>query len=136
MYLLDTHLLVWLGAGTREDICTKISKEVFDLVMDPTKPMYFSAASIWEVAIKSGEPKHVDFKMDPSVLTRQLVDNQYTELPVSAAHAAAVLRLPHHHRDPFDRILLAQAQVEGITLLTSDRTIMLYTDYPVMWVGY
>lgn len=85
----------------------------------------FSAASVWEVAIKSALGRD-DFSVDPRVLRRALLDNGYVELAISGAHAAAVLDLPPIHRDPFDRLLVAQAQVEGIALLTADATVARY----------
>lgn len=95
------------------------------LITDPAAQLLFSAASIWEVAIKSslrgggGLP-------DPHVLRSALREHDYAELAVTGAHAAAVALLPPIHKDPFDRILIAQAQVEGIALLTTDRAIGRY----------
>ena len=85
----------------------------------------FSSASIWEVAIKAGQ-KRKDFSADPHLLRRGLLDNNYVELPVTSAHAAATAELPQIHKDPFDRILLAQALVEGVLLLTSDAIVASY----------
>ncbi|MDE0371083.1 MAG: type II toxin-antitoxin system VapC family toxin, partial [Rhodospirillales bacterium] len=82
-------------------------------------------ASLWEVAIKSGLGRE-DFRVDPRLLRRGLLENGYDELPVSGAHATAVDLLPPIHRDPFDRILVAQAQIEGITLLTTDEIVARY----------
>ena len=87
--------------------------------------MTFSAASIWEVAIKNGLGR-ADFSVDPRVLRRGLLEHGYVELPVTGAHAAAVDVLPDIHRDPFDRLLIAQAHAEGLTLLTADRVIGRY----------
>ncbi len=89
-----------------------------------TQPV-FSAASIWEIAIKSGIGRS-DFRVNPHLLRRGLLENGYTELPVTGAHAVAVVLLPPLHKDPFDRILIAQAQVEGITLLTADKMVGRY----------
>ena len=84
-----------------------------------------SVASLWEVAIKSGLGR-TDFSVDPRLLRRGLLENGYVELDVTGAHATAVDLLPPIHNDPFDRILVAQAQIEGITLLTTDEIIASY----------
>ena len=118
--LLDTHLLLWAAAGDvrlPEGMTRRLNDE-------RTQPL-FSAASIWEVVIKSSLGRS-DFRVDASVLRRGLVDNGYKELPITSAHALAVAQLPDHHRDPFDRILAAQANEEGIELLTADRTLSTY----------
>ena len=118
--LLDTHLLLW-AAGLPD----RLPHEVRELLDDPaTKPAY-SAASLWEVAIKSGL-RRTDFSVDPQALRRGLLENGYKGLPVTGAHAVAVELLPEIHRDPFDRILVAQAQVEGITLWTMDEVVGRY----------
>ena len=85
----------------------------------------FSVASLWEVAIKASLGRH-DFKADAALLRRGLIENGYLELPVAGEHATAVAALPMLHRDPFDRLLVAQAQVEGILLLTSDPLVAAY----------
>ncbi len=92
---------------------------------DPQNELFFSAASIWETAIKAGLHRS-DFTVPPSLLRRELLENDYTEIPISGLHAIAVLDLPRIHRDPFDRMLVAQATVEGITLLTSDKILAQY----------
>lgn len=118
--LLDTHLLLWAAAGDSrlpDAVVSRLEDEVI-------QPLY-SAASIWEVVIKSGLGRQ-DFKADASLLRRGLLDNGYQELPITGAHTLAVKQLPNHHRDPFDRILAAQANAEGIELLTADRTLAAY----------
>src|ERR1700743_2454662 len=94
-------------------------------IEDPANEVLFSAISIWEIAIKTslGKP---DFAVDPQSLRRKLLTNGYSELALLSDHAVAVLHLPSIHKDLFDRILVAQATVEGITLLTSDATIAKY----------
>ena len=119
--LPDTQLLVHaadLSAGPR-------ALEAARLLGDPDNRVHFSAASIWEVAIKFslGRP---DFTVDPRSLRRGLLDNGYIELPVTALHGAAVATLPRIHKDPFDRLLVAQATVEGFILLTTDAIIARY----------
>jgi PIN domain nuclease of toxin-antitoxin system len=87
--------------------------------------LWFSAASIWEVAIKSSLGRE-DFRAEPRRLRRGLLDNGWRELAISSEHAAATVNLPPLHRDPFDRILVAQAQVEGLTLVTADELVAQY----------
>ena len=85
----------------------------------------FSAASLWEVAIKHRLGR-ADFRVDARLLRRGLLDNGYDELPITSAHAVALDTLPPIHKDPFDRILVAQSIVEGITLLTADALVAQY----------
>jgi PIN domain nuclease of toxin-antitoxin system len=85
----------------------------------------FSAASLWEVAIKRGLGRS-DFRVDPRLLRRGLLDNGYSELPITSEHAVAVDGLPPIHKDPFDRMLVAQAMVEGVALLTADPLVAQY----------
>lgn len=118
--LLDSHLLLW-AAGTPE----RLPESARALFEDPGNELLFSAASLWEIAIKRGLGRS-DFQVDARVLRRGLLDNGYSELPVTSEHAVAIDALPPLHRDPFDRILVAQAQVEGITLVTADETVAKY----------
>ncbi len=118
--LLDTHLLLWAASEPG-----RLSKVAHDLMTDAENELVFSAASLWEVAIKSGLGRD-DFTAEPAVLRRGLLDNGYGELPVVSEHAVATATLPPIHRDPFDRLLVAQSQVEGITLLTSDPVVARY----------
>lgn len=118
--LLDTHLLLW-AAGLPE----RLPVEAARLIEDEGNSLLFSAASLWEVAIKSGLGRD-DFRVDARLLRRGLLDNGYEELPILSAHVVMVDTLPEIHKDPFDRILVAQAQHEGITLLTSDAVVARY----------
>ena len=118
--LLDTHVLLW-AAGTPD----KLPGTVRSLIEDQHNELYFSAASLWEIAIKRGLGR-TDFVVDARVLRRELLDNGYHELAITSEHAVSVDNLPPLHKDPFDRILLAQARVEGITLLTSDALVAQY----------
>lgn len=105
-----------------------------DYIGRPEHDLLYSAASIWEVAIKTALGR-ADFRVDPNVLRRALDDNGYMQLPVSAEHAANVASLPDIHKDPFDRILIAQAAAEGIPLLTNDRAVAAYAPrFPVRFV--
>ncbi|HSC19455.1 MAG TPA: type II toxin-antitoxin system VapC family toxin [Rhizomicrobium sp.] len=118
--LLDTHLLLW--ASDRPE---RLSKQAIRLLNDPDNALVFSVASIWEVAIKQSL-KRSDFRADARLLRRGLLDNGYEELPVMGSHAVALDSLPPLDGDPFDRILVAQAQAEGILLLTSDERVAQY----------
>lgn len=126
--LLDTHLLLWVAGLVTPP--KALSKSLRALVSDHSNDLYFSVVSIWEVAIKHALGRQ-DFAVDPHVFRRGFLDNDYLELPITGAHAAAVASLPPHHRDPFDRMLIAQATVEGITLLTQDAAIAAYTQSPI-----
>ena len=119
-FLIDTHLLIW-AANEPE----KLSSKAVSLMANPDHELLFSAASIWEIAIKNGLGRD-DFKVDARLLRRGLLDNDYTELAITSAHAVFVESLPLIHKDPFDRILVAQATAEGITLLTADSTVAKY----------
>src|ERR1700726_4621444 len=118
--LLDTHLLLW-AAGDPD----RLSAEARSLMHNPEKELVFSAASLWEVAIKRGLGRD-DFKVDARVLRRGLLDNGYSELPIVSDHVVATESLPPIHKDPFDRVLVAQATVEGVTLLTIDSLVAQY----------
>jgi PIN domain nuclease of toxin-antitoxin system len=118
--LLDTHLLLW--AAGRPD---RLSTAALRLVDAQANELLFSAASVWEVAIKRGLGRG-DFQADPRLLRRGLLDNGYIELPILSDHVVAIESLPPIHKDPFDRLLVAQATVEGITLLTSDEVVAQY----------
>ncbi len=119
-FLLDTHLLMW---AAREP--ERLSDEARTLLSNMENDLVFSVVSIWEAAIKSGLGKP-GFQTEPRILRRRLLDNAYIELPLSSQHAVAIDQLPPIHKDPFDRILLAQAMVEGITLLTADPVVARY----------
>lgn len=118
--LLDTHLLLWTAEGPR-----RLSKVARALISDQDNELLFSAASLWEIAIKRSLGRN-DFQLDPRLLRRGLLDNGYAELPITSEHALATDSLRPIHKDPFDRILIAQATVEGITLLTVDPLVAQY----------
>jgi PIN domain nuclease of toxin-antitoxin system len=118
--LLDTHLLLW-AAGEPG----RLSTEAHSLIGNPDNELLFSVASLWEVAIKRGLGRE-DFKVDARLLRRGLLDNGYGELPIISDHVVAIESLPTIHKDPFDRVLVAQATVEGITLLTTDSLLAQY----------
>ena len=118
--LLDTHFLLW-AAGEPD----KLSERARTLMEDPGNDLVFSAASLWEITIKTGLGR-ADFQVDPHLLRRGLIENGYEELPITSQHALAVGQLPDVHRDPFDRILVAQSTVEGVLLLTHDPLVKAY----------
>lgn len=120
--LLDTHLLLWAVADSK-----RLPGEARALLEDAANDVYYSAASIWEIAIKSSLGRK-DFRIDIDVLQAALPRIGLTELPVSAAHAAGVGKLPAIHRDPFDRMLVAQSIAEPLTLLTNDAILARYWD--------
>lgn len=119
-FLLDTHLLLWAAA---EPEC--LSRSARALINNPENELFFSAVSIWEVAIKHGLGRE-DFQVNARVLRRALLDQDYIELPLTGSHAASIDTLPPIHKDPFDRLLVAQAMAEGISLLTSDVQLARY----------
>ena len=118
--LLDTHLLLW-AAGAPE----RLSAKARSLVLATDSRLFFSAASLWEITVKHGLGR-TDFSVDPRRLWRMLLINGYTELAISAEHTTRVNELPSIHKDPFDRMLIAQARVEGMVLLTVDRIVARY----------
>ena len=126
--LLDTHLLVW-AMGEPE----RLDPALVHLLEDPMNTPVFSVASLWELVIKRGLDRP-DFQMEPSLLRQALLEAGWRELPVEAHHALAVGQLPPLHRDPFDRLLLAQAQADGLLLITADRQLAQYPG-PVRRMG-
>ena len=119
-FLLDTHLLVW-AAGSPE----RLSNTAHTLIQDPSNSLVFSVVSIWEVAIKHGLGRQ-EFRTDPRVFRLRLLSNGFEELLVTGEQAIGVATLPPLHRDPFDRLLIAQASAEGLTLLSADRLVAAY----------
>jgi PIN domain nuclease of toxin-antitoxin system len=103
----------------------RLPKGARSLILDAANEVFYSAASVWEVAIKSALRSR-DFKANPTVLVRALAQSGFAELPVTAAHAARVAGLPAIHRDPFDRLLVAQSLAEPMTLLTNDAVLVPY----------
>jgi PIN domain nuclease of toxin-antitoxin system len=118
--LLDTHLLLWT-AGQSE----RLSTEARAYIEDARNDLIFSVASLWEIAIKCARGRD-DFQVDARLLRRGLLDNGYRELAITGEHALATDRLPMIHKDPFDRILVAQSMIEGVTLLTTDSLVAEY----------
>jgi len=118
--LLDTHLLLWSVASSR-----RLPKTARSLILDAANEVFYSAASIWEIAIKTAL-RRTDFKADPAALVRALAQSGFSELPVTAAHAVRVAGMQAIHRDPFDRLLVAQSLAEPMTLVTNDAALVRY----------
>lgn len=119
-FLLDTHVLLWAASNTE-----RLPPRMLALLEDQSSQLFFSAASLWEITIKSSLGRS-DFQVDPHGLRRELLDRAYTEVPVTSQHAVSVALLPPIHKDPFDRILLAQCFAEGLTLMTVDAQLTAY----------
>jgi PIN domain nuclease of toxin-antitoxin system len=117
--LLDTHIYIWAVMGNR-----KLTKAARKIILD-ADDVFVSAASIWEAAIKAGLGK---LDADVNLLVSEIESSGFIELPVRAAHAAMVRNLPDIHRDPFDRLLIAQALSEPLRLITSDGHLAAYSD--------
>ena len=126
--LLDTHLLLWAVVEPE-----RLDVALVGMLEDPLNTPVFSVVSLWELVIKRGLDRP-DFQMEPSLLRQALLEAGWRELPVEAHHALAVGQLPPLHRDPFDRLLLAQAQADGLLLITADRQLAQYPG-PVRWMG-
>jgi PIN domain nuclease of toxin-antitoxin system len=120
--LIDTHIFLWAMSGD-----TKLTAQA-RIVMTRAEVVFVSAASIWEIAIKASLGK---LDADVHKLAAQLTYAGFRELPITPAHATAVYDLPHHHGDPFDRMLVAQAMTEPLHLLTADENIWKYTNLAI-----
>jgi len=123
--LIDTHLLLWAANDTLPD-------KAIPYFSSEDNELFFSSASIWEVVIKRSLNRS-DFQVNPNDLYSGLVNNGYNELAISSYHSLLVAHLPPYHKDPFDRILIAQAMAEGLTLLSSDEDVSQYS--PVVFVN-
>ena len=118
--LLDTHIVLWSVFKTKS-----LSSDARMLLEDPSNQLIFSTVNLWEITIKRAQGRP-DFQVDPRPLREALLLGGYQELPISSEHAMSVGQLPRIHRDPFDRLLIAQAMVEGCLLLTADRKVSRY----------
>lgn len=120
-YLLDTHIFLWWIADD-----PRLPPSTRQIISDPRNTLYFSAASAWEMAIKTQIGKLTLEGAPDAFLATHLNRNQVETMEVQISHAVRVFHLPMHHRDPFDRLLIAQSQVEGIPILTGDPRIRMY----------
>ncbi len=118
--LLDTRVLLW-AAGQPD----RLPAPVREMLEDPQNELVFSVVSLWEIVIKRGLGRK-DFQVDARMLRRGLLENGYRELEIKGEHAVAVDGLPPIHKDPFDRLLVAQSMAEGILLLTADPAVAQY----------
>ena len=123
--LLDTHILLWAAGEPR-----RLTAKTRSMIESAGNDLFFSVASLWEIVIKNGLGRP-DFQVDVRLLRRGLLDNGYSELPIASEHIVAIEGLPPHHKDPFDRLLVAQATVEGINLVTVDPLVAAYAG-PIM----
>jgi PIN domain nuclease of toxin-antitoxin system len=119
--LLDTHILLWAAGEPR-----RLTAKTRSMIESPDNDLFFSVASLWEIVIKNGLGR-TDFQVDVRLLRRGLLDNGYSEMPIASEHVVAIEGLAPHHKDPFDRILVAQAMVEGISLVTADPLVAAYS---------
>jgi PIN domain nuclease of toxin-antitoxin system len=126
-YLVDTHALLW---HSREP--ERLGRHARAILGDASIPVWFSIVSIWEIAIKSSLGK---LRLDATVeeFARAQLRNAYQLLPLDIAHVAQVAKLPLHHRDPFDRMLIAQAMSENFTLITADESFRKYRGLKRVW---
>jgi PIN domain nuclease of toxin-antitoxin system len=120
-YLLDTHVLLWLFLRSR-----RLPKPILEQLADPANVVYASAVSTWEIAIKAGLGKLALPGAPASYLPGRIERAGLTALPILPTHTYGVFALPAHHNDPFDRLLIAQAQIEALTLVTADAQIAAY----------
>ena len=125
--LLDTHTLLWLVEGS-----PNLSAAAQAALADPANQLYLSVGSIWELVIKTGNKKLVLSDQVDVFVGKWTVVYQLALLSIDAPHALAVMGLPDHHRDPFDRILIAQALVHGMTLVSADAKFAPYS-VPILW---
>lgn len=129
-HLLDTHTFLWWVADE-----PTLSDRAAEVIRDPASEIFLSAVSAWEIGIKHrlGRDQVIRVDRDPEQLIPELVAaNGFVWLPIEARHALRAASLPFHHRDPFDRLLVAQAQMEGLTIVSRDRAIAQY-DVPIVW---
>ncbi len=128
-YLLDT--VVWVWSVWEPD---RISRKAHEVMNDLDQEIFLSAVTAWEVAIKSGSGKLALPEAPTTYVPRRMIEQGLRPLPVSHQHALAVFNLPNHHRDPFDRLLIAQAKIENMVLISSDKLFEQY-DVPLLWAG-
>lgn len=129
MILVDTHVWLWLNGSVE-----RLSADALELLSSPETEVYLSAASAWEIGIKHNSGRLILPLPPDEYIASRLTDNGISPLPIHHGHALRAASLPFHHRDPFDRMLVAQAQVEGFKLMTADRVLVQY-DVEILWAG-
>jgi PIN domain nuclease of toxin-antitoxin system len=125
--LLDTHSWLWMVGESG-----RLADSSRELLRDPSNDLFLSAASAWEISIKYAAGRLRLPQPPAALITQWMAEVRMSALPILHAHALRAGELPLHHRDPFDRLLIAQAQIEGLTVLTADREFAKY-DVPVHW---
>lgn len=128
MILLDTHAWLWLNGSSE-----KIPARILEILSDTDQDLYLSAASAWEIGIKFARGK-LDLPAPPGeYIPSRMAENGIRPLPIRHSHVLRAAALPTHHRDPFDRVLVAQAQLEELKLLSTDPILRSY-DVEVLWL--
>jgi len=127
-FLVDTHLLLWAAKGFQF-----LPSEAQKLMSSTDNELFFSVVSLWEIVIKNGLRRE-NFQVEPRLFRRGLLDSGYIEMAIFSEHVVSVASLPVIHKDPFDRLLLAQAFSEGILLLTADNQLAKYSSCPVLFI--
>ncbi|GHU52741.1 twitching motility protein PilT [Clostridia bacterium] len=119
-YLLDTHILIWSFENEK-----KLSKNILATISNQSNELFFSSASLWEIAIKISNDK-LKLEYGFSDFQQKLDKNKIFEIPVSRKYTTEIIELSHIHNDPFDRILIATAKIENMTIITVDKNIWQY----------
>jgi PIN domain nuclease of toxin-antitoxin system len=125
--LLDTHAFLWIIHGDNN-----VSKKAKDCFIEPQNKLFLSAASYWEICIKQSIGKLRLLKNWSNIIDVEMVESSISWLPIEKSHCTGIMSLPYLHRDPFDRMLIAQAICEGLTILTADENIVQY-NIPTVW---
>jgi PIN domain nuclease of toxin-antitoxin system len=118
-YLLDTHVLIWHSEGK------KLKSDIIEILANPENVLYVSHATLWEMTIKESIGK-IEFNFEITDFENVLIQNQFTILPFDFKNYRELRKLPFHHQDPFDRMLVSQAISENIPIITHDEKVMLY----------
>jgi PIN domain nuclease of toxin-antitoxin system len=126
-FLLDTHAFLWWCLGAEQ-----LSSRADAIIADGKNEIYFSAASAWEIAIKAGKGRLTLPEEPGRYIASRMNRHRFLGLPVQISHTVRVFDLPPHHADPFDRLLIAQSQMESLPLITKDEEINKY-DVEVIW---
>jgi PIN domain nuclease of toxin-antitoxin system len=121
--ILDSHALLWFYLGD-----ALLSPAALAAIRDPSRTKLVSSASFWEIAIKVSLRKYALNEPYDDFIQHAIFDNGFLILAIEPRHAAALVNLPHHHKDPFDRLLIAQSMVEGIPIVSVDKK---FDSYPI-----